>query len=138
MPKQATIPTLYDEVKRIRLSDITKNGELKNKTVVRGTITWTNDFTQKKNSISYTLNTYNEEPVLTLDYVCNGDPVNYQVYFTSVPSNLGKGSVWYFVCPHTQKRCRVLYLVDTYFLHREAFKGCMYQIQTFSLSLIHI
>ena len=48
----------------------------------------------------------------------------------SVPSNLGKGVIWYFVCPHTGKRCRKLYLADTYFYHREAFKGCMYEKQT--------
>ncbi len=48
----------------------------------------------------------------------------------SIPSNLGKGKVWYFVCPHTNKRCRKLYLISGYFLHREAFNGCMYESQT--------
>jgi hypothetical protein len=47
-------------------------------------------------------------------------------------SNIGNGRVWYFLCPHTGKRCRKLYLADTYFLHREAFKGCMYEKQTYS------
>jgi hypothetical protein len=54
------------------------------------------------------------------------------VQLISVPSNLGKGVVWYFVCPHTGKRCRKLYLADTYFYHRSAFKGCMYEKQTLS------
>jgi len=45
------------------------------------------------------------------------------------PSNLGKGNIWYFLCPATGKRCRKLYLVGERFLHREAFEGCFYQKQ---------
>ena len=30
----------------------------------------------------------------------------------------------------TKKRCRKLYLIGGYFLHREAFNGCMYETQT--------
>jgi hypothetical protein len=52
------------------------------------------------------------------------------VQLVSAPSNLGKGFVWYFVCPRPGKRCRKLYLADTYFYHREAFHGCMYESQT--------
>ncbi len=47
-----------------------------------------------------------------------------------MPSNLGKGLIWYFLCPQTNKRCRKLYLIGGYFLHRTAFKGCMYKTQT--------
>ena len=49
-----------------------------------------------------------------------------------MPSNLGKGIIWYFLCPKTNNRCRKLYLVDGLFLHREAFTGCMYESQTVS------
>ena len=52
----------------------------------------------------------------------------------SIPSNLGKGHVWYFLCPLTGKRCRNLYLVGERFLHREAFTGCLYEKQTYSSS----
>ena len=60
----------------------------------------------------------------------NEAPINYRVQLISAPSNLGKGFVWYFVCPHTGKRCRKLYLADTYFYHLSAFRGCMYEKQT--------
>ncbi|RUA07181.1 MAG: hypothetical protein DSY82_08590, partial [Flavobacteriia bacterium] len=53
----------------------------------------------------------------------------YKVELVSLPSNIGKGQVWYFLCPQTNKRCRKLYSIDGYFLHREAFKGCMYESQ---------
>ncbi len=47
-----------------------------------------------------------------------------------MPSNLGKGLIWYFLCPQTNRRCRKLYSIGGYFLHREAFNGCMYETQT--------
>ncbi len=71
-----------------------------------------------------------ENPYIELDYKCNEAPINYRVQLVSDPSNLGKGVVWYFVCPHTGKRCRKLYSADTYFYHRSAFRCCMYKIQT--------
>jgi hypothetical protein len=38
--------------------------------------------------------------------------------------------IWYFLCPETNKQCRILYSIGGYFLHREAFNGCMYESQT--------
>jgi len=48
---------------------------------------------------------------------------NYLFHFTAIPSNLGKGEVWYFVCPCTRKKCRILYLWgnSTVFAHRSAY-----------------
>ncbi len=50
-----------------------------------------------------------------------------------IPSNLEIGKIHYFKCPVTKKRCRKLYLVNGYFLHRNAFKG-LYKKQTESKS----
>ena len=61
--------------------------------------------------------------------MCNKGPINYLIQLVSIPSNLGKGVVWYFVCSRTGKRCRKLHLVDTYFYHRSAFRGCFYEKQ---------
>ena len=38
--------------------------------------------------------------------------------------------IWYFICPETNKLCRKIYSINGFFLHREAFKGCMYESQT--------
>ncbi len=35
--------------------------------------------------------------------------LNYRIYIDSIPSNLGRGFVYYFLCPNTGKRCRILY-----------------------------
>lgn len=47
-----------------------------------------------------------------------------------MPSNLNRGKIWYFICPQTKKCCHYLYSIGGYFLHREAFKGCMFETQT--------
>ena len=65
-----------------------------------------------------------------MDYKYGDEPRNYKVSLVSIPSNLGKGVIWYFRCPQTNKRCRKLYSIGGYFFHREAFNGCMYDSQT--------
>lgn len=37
----------------------------------------------------------------------------------AMPSNLGKGIYYYFVCPKTKKRCKALYLYGGEFVHRD-------------------
>lgn len=129
MPKPHTFPTLYDEVKTVSISFLTKQGYLKPNQWQSGTITWSRNG-NKTGSISIQVNTQHENPYLELDYKRNEAPINYRVQLISAPSNLGKGVVWYFVCPRTVKRCRKLYLADTYFYHRSAFRACMYEKQT--------
>ena len=129
MPKPHTFPTLFDEVKTVSISFLTKHGYLKPNQWQSGTVTWSRNG-NKTGSISIQVNIQSEQPYIELDYKCNEAPIKYRVQLVSAPSNLGKGVVWYFVFPRTGKRCRKLYLADTYFYHREAFKGCMYEKQT--------
>lgn len=129
MPKPHTFPTLYDEVKTVSISFLTKHGYLKPNKLKAGSIHWSRNG-ENLGSISIKVCTYSESPYLEFDYKCNEAPINYRVQLISAPSNLGKGVVWYFICPHTGKHCRKLYLADTYFYHRSAFRGCMYEKQT--------
>ena len=129
MPKPHTFPTLYDEVKTVSISFLTKHGYLKPNQWRSGSITWSSNG-NKTGSISIRISTSPESPYLELDYKCNEAPINYRVQLISAPSNFGKGVVWYFVCPRTGKRCRKLYLANTYFYHRSAFRDCMYEKQT--------
>lgn len=129
MPKPHTFPTLYDEVKTISISFLAKHGYLKPNKLKAGSIHWSRNG-ENLGSISIKVCTYSESPYLEFDYKCNKALINYRVQLISAPSNLGKGVVWYFICPKTGKRCRKLYLADTYFYHRSAFSGCMYEKQT--------
>lgn len=131
MPKQYTCPDLYDECKTISLSKLKEWGYLVPGQLKTGAIHWSRN-EERYASIGIAVNMFAEKPYLELNYTCNGKPVKYKVYLVSVRSNIGKGIVWYFVCPHTNKRCRKLYMIDTYFLHRTAFRGAMYEKQTYS------
>jgi hypothetical protein len=131
MPKPHTFPTLYDNLNKITITFLNRYGYLKPNQWQSGTISWTRNG-NKIGSISIRVNTQPESPYLELDYKCNEAPINYIVQLVSVPSNIGKGVVWYFVCPLTGKRCRKLYLHEGYFYHRSAFRGCMYEKQTYS------
>jgi hypothetical protein len=129
MPKIPTFPTLYDEVKTVCISFLTIHGYLKPNQLKAGSVHWSRNG-EDIGSISIEVCTYAENRYLEFDYKCNQQPIKYRVQLVTAPSNLGKGFVWYFVCPRTGKRCRKLYLADTYFFHRTAFKGCMYEKQT--------
>lgn len=131
MPKPCTFPTLYDHLNTVSISFLTKQGYLKPNQRQSGAMTWSRNG-NKTASISIKANTQSEQPYIELDYKCNEVPINYRVQIISAPSNLGKGVVWYFVCPSTGNYCRKLYLVGERFLHREAFRGCMYYDQTIS------
>ncbi len=128
MPKPCTYPTLYNNVLKIQISKLKEWGYLIPKQIIKSTINWSSDG-NIIGIISIKINTYSEQPYIELDYKYRDKPRNYKVLLTSTLSNLKKGEIWYFICPQTKKRCRKLYLIDGYFLHREAFKGCMYETQ---------
>ena len=66
---------------------------------------------------------------IDLSYVYKEEQLNYQIELTSTKSNLGVGKLWYFICPHTKKRCRKLHLIGKYFLHRTAYRKIYYASQ---------
>lgn len=129
MPKPHTFPTLYNEALQIHISKLKEWGYLDPKQIKSGTLNWSSNG-NPTGSISIQVNTHSEQPYIELDYKYRGEPRTYKVYLTSTPSNLNKGKIWYFICPQTKKRCRKLYSIGGYFLHREAFTGCMYETQT--------
>lgn len=131
MPKPYTFPTLYNEALQISISKLKEWEYLNPEQIKSGTLTWSRNG-NKTGSISIKVNTHSEQPYIELDYKYRDEPRNYKVSLVSMPSNLGKGLIWYFLCPETNKRCRKMYSIGGYFLHREAFNGCMYETQTHS------
>jgi len=74
----------------------------------------------------------NKKSSVELSYVWKNENINYKIQLVSINSNLGNGKIWFFICPHTGKRCRKLYLIDKYFLHKTAYKKLYYESQTHS------
>lgn len=128
MPKPHTFPTLYDDVLQISLTRLKEWGYLKPNQIMPGKINWSRNG-EPIGEISIRVDTMAARPYIELNYNWRKEPRNYKVFIVSVPSNLGKGNVLYFLCPHTNKCCRKLYSIGGYFLHRDAFKGCMYESQ---------
>jgi len=129
MPKYSTSPYLFDEERNISITNLRKWGYLKEYSQRSSNITWSrNEIETSSIGIKIVMNDF--ENILTVNYKCNGTSYNYNIPLVSLPSNLGKGKVWYFQCPFTNKRCRKLHLISERFMHRSALPSGMYSIQT--------
>ncbi|HMO39894.1 MAG TPA: hypothetical protein PKC76_09345 [Saprospiraceae bacterium] len=130
MAYPCTFPTLFDEVLTINIRSF--KPYLQPYQANTGNSRWTHNGQETAN-IGFSIRMEETIGYLELNYRHKQKPIKYRVLIVSKPSNLGKGLIWYFFCPITKKHCRKLYLVDGYFLHREAFKG-MYKCQARSKS----
>ena len=65
---------------------------------------------------------------LELAYEVDGETKQYKIQIDTVPSNLGKGFRYYFICPESGKRCNKLYLGygSKIFKHLEAYQERLY------------
>jgi hypothetical protein len=123
MGRNATNPTLFDEVLQLSISKLKEWGYLHPDHRTQAVINW-----GKAASVSIKASTKPPSPYIELSYTYQGKALKYQIQLMPMPSNLGKGFYYYFICPITGKRCRKLYLINGQFAHRTAFAG-MYNCQ---------
>lgn len=71
-------------------------------------------------------------PYIELFYKIDNDWVHYKIELITIPSNLGTGKYWYFICPVSGKRARKLYFKEGKFVHRNAYNGNLYKSQILS------
>lgn len=126
MPRQANYNTTVDECLTVSITKLKEWNYLKNG-CKSGTISWSRNG-DKHSSIGIEMVFSDYDKHIILDYKTNGEPKRYKVKIIEVASNLGKGCLYYFLCPITLKLCRKLYLNSGMFLHRTAF-NMMYQKQ---------
>ena len=130
MGRYGNYPTTVEDCLTFRLKNLTENNNtyFKSYGIRKGVTSWS-----RNGSVHSTVNievTYTDyETYIIFDYKCNGEPKRYKVNLVSKVSNLGKGLIWFFVCPSTGKLCRKLYLINGYFLHRTADSSLMYSKQ---------
>lgn len=98
-----------------------------------GTISWATGESQQKEIVAQIgiLVVIGDDAYAQLDYKYDGNPISYRVHLVPSISNLTGDKIWFFICPATGKRCRKLYLIGDYFLHRSAVKG-LYRVQSYS------
>lgn len=126
-----SVGSRFDEAQQIHASKLNEWGYFEEGEIRSGKLTWSLRGNET-GSISFRTNFRVSPPYIELNYTSSGNPINYKVFLERVKSNLGKGSIWYFKCPMTGKRCRILYGIGQGFFHREAFKRCYYETQTYS------
>ncbi|WP_295652546.1 hypothetical protein [uncultured Mucilaginibacter sp.] len=130
MGRHSSFPKLIDECNNINISKLKGWGYLLPNGIKQGMLTW-KIRGEVVGCIMIEIRMLEDMGIMTLDYNSNNVPVNYKVQITSKPSNLGKGLLWFFICPNTGKICRKLHLSNSYFYHRTAFKDCLYETQTY-------
>lgn len=132
MRKYRTFPTVMEDLKRISITELKKDGYLEENTEKLGYYTWS-----RGKEITYRLcfKTFligkPENYYLVFRRWDNDKYVGYRIRLVAVPSNLGKGKGfrWYFLCPFTGKKCLKLYLYRGYFRSRESLGKIMYEDQ---------
>lgn len=109
MGRDSTGALTVNECRRIELSFLIKSGLLRKAATISSILTWTGG-----SKIKILCNYKDNERYIRLSYIhidMYGEEQNYdyKIYLHSIPSNLGKGEVLYFICPISYKRCRILY-----------------------------
>lgn len=133
MGRNSTGASTCEASVKITISELLESRVLQKGRKISGTISWTmrsgtkcqvqidTCWQESDRYIRLTYQVTDQEETEKIDY-------DYQVHLTSVPSNLGKGEVLYFICPDTSQRCRILYM--SYGSHiwksREAYSHRLY------------
>ena len=131
MPRTKNLYIHIEDLKSLSINDIKRY--LKPNMISEGVVLTYYRNEERTGSIGIDVFIEETEGSLMLDYVYHGnEKIRYEVKLISKPSNLGKGIVWYFVCPETGKICRKLHLKDGRFLHRTAFPDLYYENQVLS------
>lgn len=131
MGRHSNLPGFFEDCKIIDISKLKGWGYIQPSIIKTGQLTWSSNGQQTaKIGIAVALDEVTG--TLTLNYTCNNEPICYKVQLISKPANIGNGLLWFFVCPKTGRVCRKLHLGDKYFLHRTAFTGYIYELQTWS------
>lgn len=128
MPRFTTFPTLFDDLHSLTIQDFRRFGILgvPSDTDIQQVITWRNNRTKE---VTANIRVIGYENCIEFDYLHNGEPKKYTVWLERQPSNLGRGSVNYFICPVTGNKCRKLYLYGGIFRSIKGCRGVLYPKQ---------
>jgi len=132
MPRHPSFTPSIDDCLTIRIAKLNAWGHLKEGWEVFNRFYIWMQGDSEIGRIGYSIKEVHEtQKRMILDYQVRGEPVRYEIALESIPTNLGKGKRWYFVCPHTRQRCMNLICPtgSKYFLHRSAFPDLMYESQ---------
>ncbi|MCK6618844.1 MAG: hypothetical protein L6Q51_14495 [Cyclobacteriaceae bacterium] len=107
MAKSPTFPLILDRCLTVSIGDLKRLGCLTPGQWRNGSMFWEQGGSRVA-SVGYTvfIRLAPGQSYIQFNYTCNGKEFEYRVTLISVPSNLGKGLLWFFCCPVTGKRCK--------------------------------
>lgn len=129
MGRYSTSPLVVEDSLDLSLSFLKSRGYVKPNHSQSGVITWSRGGV-KTGAIRIWIKTEEETGVAVLNYEYRGDPKTQEIELVTIPSNLGAGRLWYFICTRTGDRARKLYCFSNgEFLSRGAYKDLYYESQ---------
>jgi len=102
MGRHSTGITTINEVFRIDISYLRRNGGIVPGKCINGSLGWSNG-----ESVLFESNLEDKSPNINLSY--EGTEKDCRIHLATVPSNLQKGEIYYFICPVNLSLCRKLY-----------------------------
>jgi hypothetical protein len=127
MPRYPNFPDTTEAIRRLELSYLRKIGLLR-PGFHSTTLNWTHNG-RPSGRIALESAILPAETYVRLRYTVNDtDAYDYRIQLEAVPSNLGTGHRYYFLCPSSGRRATILYMPDGVgrFAHRLAFTSRLY------------
>jgi hypothetical protein len=125
--RTSSLSTVFEQCTVLSTKELIRWGYLNPGSITHGQIKWTR-YNYDTTDVSITVDTIKNS--VELNYNINGNTFSYRILLSVVKSNLGKGIVYFFLCPMTGTRCRKLHLYGGIFRHRSSFDG-FYQWQVY-------
>lgn len=128
MGRYSTGAITTGEAQRIEISYLFKQGFISRGKIISGSLSWNNG---SSIGIQSEITEGNQEIRLQYQnksYSGETNNLDYKIMLTSIPSNLGRGRIWYFICPISGRKSRILYKCygSLYFKSRKAYQGRIY------------
>lgn len=134
MPKPSQGIATAEGSKKLGINNLLKQGYIKKNCKEINILSWSNNFGDKTGIISLESCFSDVEKWIRLIYTSsdhytgNKYDVDYKVKIIGIPSNLGKGFNYYFICPFSYRKCKILYSAygSHYFKSRYAYTYPIY------------
>lgn len=111
------------DAEQLNLSQLIKAGAIKKGEDISSSITFSSG-----SSVSFFSTYSDQEKYIQLSYSINKKERTEKINLATLPSNLGKGEILYFLCPVRYRLCRILYRAysSEIWKSREAYRNRIY------------
>jgi hypothetical protein len=109
MGRHSTGIATVNQALKIDISYLRRNGFIIPGECLRGVLEWSNGASVSIESKLSDNNHYIRLKYRNTFYDGTEKDYDYKIWLTTIPSNLGRGEIYYFICPVDYSLCRILY-----------------------------